>query len=376
MIGRTLLRLDRHRRVDRGEEAFAVQAGGDDRQRADAVLRQPVCGRGRRAAGDGRVDGRRERVEIRVGAARRAGVAAVLLDRCEAGLERRRRRVPDRLDRMRRGSEPEQHRSDRRQQDGVGADVLVPGAGAVQHGQRIEHGLEPDAQLGLARHVVELAERGPERRPFEIRHRHVGGAVLFPEAVDLDERGMVEAGEQTCLVDEAGQARLEGVEMPVGRGNSRRVVGAHGDRRREVLLDRDLALQRRVPAQVDDAERTLADQPIDLVVAQARAERQRVPGVRLRRRARLLEIGGRGHLVKVLLSRRRVGRGSRRCRCRAGLSRGGPGIVAPARWTPRRIGAASGPTKSRRHRAHRATIARSLRRCDGRRIPSLPSSAP
>ena len=97
-----------------------------------------------------------------------------------------------------------------------------------------------------------------------------------------------------------------------GRGHGRRVVGAHGDRRREELLDRDLALQRRVPAQIEDAEGALADQPRDLVVAQTRAERQRVPGVRLRRRARLLEIGGRGHLVNVLQSRRRVGRGSRR----------------------------------------------------------------
>jgi hypothetical protein len=126
VIGRTLLRLDRHRGVDRGQEAGAVETRGDDRERTQPVVGESVGGRRGLAAGDRRVDHGGERVEVGPRATRRRRLAAVLLDRGKARLQRRRGRVVHRLDRMRCGGEAEQDRAERRQQDLVRADVLVP----------------------------------------------------------------------------------------------------------------------------------------------------------------------------------------------------------------------------------------------------------
>jgi hypothetical protein len=131
VVGWALLGLDRHRSVDRGQEARAVEAGGDHRERAQAIVGEPVRGGRRLGAGDRRVDHGRQGVQVGPRAARRRGLAAVLLDRGEARLQGRRRRMVHRLDRMRRRREAEQDRAERRQQDLVGADVLVPGRALV-----------------------------------------------------------------------------------------------------------------------------------------------------------------------------------------------------------------------------------------------------
>src|ERR1019366_2086437 len=88
---------------------------------------------------------------------------------------------------------------------------------------------------------------------------------------------MVEAGEQTGLVDEALQAGLEGVETAIGIDDQARgAADARGHGGGHVLLDSDLALQGVVPGEVDDAKGALVDEAGDLVVAQPRADRQRV----------------------------------------------------------------------------------------------------
>src|ERR1019366_333249 len=88
---------------------------------------------------------------------------------------------------------------------------------------------------------------------------------------------MVEAGEQTGLVDEALQAGLEGVETAIGIDDQARgAADARGHGGGHVLLDGDLALQGVVPGEVDDAKGALVDEAGDLVVAQPRADRQRV----------------------------------------------------------------------------------------------------
>ena len=75
------------------------------------------------------------------------------------------------------------------------------------HGvQRVEERAQPRTQLGLVGRAAELGQRALERRAFVRRHHPVGRAVLFPEAVHLDERRVVEAREQLRVVDEALQA--------------------------------------------------------------------------------------------------------------------------------------------------------------------------
>ena len=179
------------------------------------------------------------------------------------------------------GAEAEQHRADRREDDAVGTDVLVPDAAVVQQGHGVEHRLQPGPQLRLSRHVVELGERVLEGRALVEGHHHVGGAVLFPEAVHLDQRRVIEAGEQPRLGDEALQAGLVGVRVAFrGHRHRGRAGGPGRHRDRQVFLDRDPALQDRVPGTVDDREAGFADHVGELVFAQPGAPRQRSSGRR------------------------------------------------------------------------------------------------
>ena len=84
--------------------------------------------------------------------------------------------------------------------------------------------------------------------PCEERHHHVGGAVVFPEAVDLDQRRMVEPREQPRLVDERAQADRVGFGERARAHRDLRPGAARRQRRRHVLLERDLALERVVAA--------------------------------------------------------------------------------------------------------------------------------
>jgi hypothetical protein len=87
---------------------------------------------------------------------------------------------------------------------------------------------------------------------------------------------MVELGQHPRLVDEAAQADVEGFALPLRAHRHRGVLAARGEQGGHVLLERDLAMQRMVLGQVDDAEAALADQVDDLELAEPRADRQRV----------------------------------------------------------------------------------------------------
>ena len=88
------------------------------------------------------------------------------------------------------------------------------------------------------------AARVAQRDALQERHHHVGGGVVFPEAVDLDQRRMVEAGQQARLVDERAQADRVGLGERARAHRDLRPGAARGERRRHVFLERDLALER------------------------------------------------------------------------------------------------------------------------------------
>ena len=111
---------------------------------------------------------------------------------------------------------------------------------------------------------------------LQVRHHHVGGGVVLPEAVDLDQRRMVEAGEQARLVDERAQADRVGLGERARAHRDLRPGAARRERRRHVFLERHLALERMVVGQIDDAEAADAEHAQDLELAEARARRQRV----------------------------------------------------------------------------------------------------
>ena len=139
----------------------------------------------------------------------------------------------------------------------------------------------------------------------------------------------------------------DGVDDDAARATTRsRALQPARHRRGHVLLDRDLALQRVVPAEVDDAAHPFADQPLDLVLAQTRSERQRVAG-RCVRRAHSLDFLDRGHRDQSAP----VGRAAS---VAIAAVRSGPGIVARAPPRDGLRGAARCATKSRQEGCSRA----------------------
>ena len=93
---------------------------------------------------------------------------------------------------------------------------------------------------------------------------------------------MVELRQQLGFVDEALHAGVEGFAVPLGARLDVGRAGAIGQRGRHVLLERDLAVERMVPGEVDDAEAAFADRLGDLEFAEPRA---RLEGQRMVRAA-------------------------------------------------------------------------------------------
>ena len=276
-------------------------------------------GRGRLAE-DHPVRDRGERVHVGPRALLDPRHVGVLLDRRIARLEDGGQGLRHVADDAAGGAEVEQQRPAGvgQKQDVVGRDVAVVDLHRVQHRERVAHRPQQAEDPGL----VGRRRHGPHdvahRRTFEKRHHHVGGAVGLPEPVDLEQRRMVELGEQLGFVDEAFHAGVEGFPMSLRASPDLRRAGTVGDRRRHVLLERHLAIERMVPGQIDDSETTLADGRLHLELKQARSGGQ---GDRMVRR----------HCCRQrrLRDRRGVFRCDRDGRWRAGSGRTG------ARRTPR-----------------------------------------
>ena len=144
----------------------------------------------------------------------------------------------------------------------------------------------------LARRHDHAGAHLAQRAALVVGHHHVGGAVVLPEAIDLDQRRVVEAGQHARFVDERAQAEGKGLGHRGRSHRHRQVAAAAGQRARHVLLERHFALERMVPGQVDDAEAAAAEHAANLELGHARAHRQRArrvgmeAGIRLGRRAR------------------------------------------------------------------------------------------
>src|ERR1019366_7425216 len=87
----------------------------------------------------------------------------------------------------------------------------------VQHRQRVEQGHEQRDDPRFSRRLGQAANRVAEGCAFQERHDHVGRSVGLPKTVDLEQRRVVELGEQTRLVDEAPEAGIERLLVPSER---------------------------------------------------------------------------------------------------------------------------------------------------------------
>ena len=172
------------------------------------------------------------------------------------------------------------------QQDVVGRDVAVEHAGAVQPLERVEDRLDDGAQPRLVgRRAPWPGAPAQQRAAGAVLHRHVGGAVRLPEPVHANQRGMVEGRQQARLVEERFERPLEllgavrasaAPTMPAGP----RAASSAGHE----LLERDLAQQRVVEREVDDAEAADAERAKDLELVETRSGGQQARVVETGRR--------------------------------------------------------------------------------------------
>ena len=245
--------------------------------RLGVVLHRPRRRWGRRNAEQQKVHDGAQRVEIGPRALAHLRHFGVLLDRRVAGFQDRGERLRAVADDMARGAEVEQDRlAHRRQQDVVGRDVAVVHAFVVQQLQRVEHRVDHPENPGFVGRVRHGLARVAQRDALQVGHHHVGGGVVFPEPVDLHQRRVVEAGQQTRFVDERTQPDRVGLGERGRAHRDHRPHTARGERRRHVFLQRDLALQRVVLGEVDDAEAAHPEHPQDLELAEACAGWQRI----------------------------------------------------------------------------------------------------
>ena len=270
-------RTDRQGPIDRFEERRReARVIGRPQQRHVDLHRTRGRRRWRRAA-DQVVDDGAQRVQIGPRALAQLHDLGVLLDRRVARLQDRGEGVRVIADDAARGAEVEQHRRlARRQQDVVGRDVAVIDALAMQQVERFENRVHHAAHPCLGRRLGHAASHIARGVAEQVRHHHVGGAVGFPEVIDLHQRRMIEAGQQPRFVDERSQAHR--IRFGIGRRSHRHhlALAARRERARHVFLQRHRALQRMVLREVDDAEAADPDHPQDLELAEARSGRQRV----------------------------------------------------------------------------------------------------
>jgi hypothetical protein len=193
------------RAIDRGQEMRAVAASRALDEGHVRIAEHPADGRRRRLPGDDPVHHRSEGVHVGPRTLLQARHFGVLLDGRVAGLEDGRQRLRHVANDPARGTEVEQQRPvvGRQQHDVVGRDVAVEALRRMQHPQRMKERLEQGQDPRLVGRLGEAAHRVAHGHAFVERHDHVRRAVRFPEAVDLDQRRVVELGEQLGFVDEA-----------------------------------------------------------------------------------------------------------------------------------------------------------------------------
>lgn len=229
-------------------------------------------GVGRLAAGDQPVQRRAQRVDVGPGALL---LVAVLFDRREAGRQHH-LGLLGRRGGLAGGAEVQQHQAAVRlaDLDVVRLDVAVQEAGGMHHRQPVQQRLQQVQQLLLAA----IPPRRPplaQRLAALVLQHHVGGLVGFEEARHPHDVGVAEGRQRPGLDEEAVQPELVELAVPRRRHRHRLVRGAEGDLGRQVFLDCHPGVQVHVGGEVGDAETALAQHPVDAVLVQTEAHRQR-----------------------------------------------------------------------------------------------------
>ena len=241
-------------------------------ERPVLVVEHAVEGAGRRRSGDRMIERGREAIDV--GPWPLLGRGHLLGRGIARREDRRHRRRPSRHRRAR-GAEVDQGRIALGvEQDVGGLDVAMQEAGGMDLLQPVEQRPQDAVELGWCDGTAfqALLQR-VARHQF---HDDVGGAVGLEEVEHAhDRRRALQGGERAALVDEALAAPAE-ILRHLGRARQHRdAVLADRQRRGQVFLDRDLAMELVVAGAIGDAEAALAQDRHDLVAADHLAGRQR-----------------------------------------------------------------------------------------------------
>ena len=273
---RAVGRARRQHPVNDVQEVLAAVGHGQRGQGRNVVVHRAGGGRRRRTAQQQKVQRGAQRVDVGPGALLHRAGFGVLFDGRIGRFEDGGQRLALVAEHAAGRAEVEQHGAAiGLDLDVVGRDVAVVDAFGMQllNGpqQRVQHAAQPGFIGRLGHGQPNFLDGAAAQH----RHGHIGRAIAFPEAVHLQQRRVVEAGQQPGFVDEGLQAQREGFSVGLRAYRDEHRLGAPGQRSRHVFLHRHFAFQGVVEGQVDNAEAAHAQQAAQFELTQTRARRQR-----------------------------------------------------------------------------------------------------
>jgi hypothetical protein len=169
-------------------------------------------------------------------------VFGILLQRRITRLEDHRQRLRPVADDPSGGTEIEQQRAPVGEQENVvRSNVAVKAVVVMNDLQRVEQRVDQGPQPVLGRGPGHLPQGLPEGNALVERHHHVCRAIPLPEAIHLDQRAVVELGEDSRFIDETAQTDGKGLGQACRLDGNRQTLDSRRQRGWHVLLQSDVA---------------------------------------------------------------------------------------------------------------------------------------
>ena len=261
--------------ADHVTQVFRIAVAAQGLNRLERVAHHAGNGLHRHAPCHREIQQAANGVDIGPRALRHGSIVGILLNRRKARLQHRGESLRHVGDHHARRAKIHQYRAPVGQHhDVVGRHVAVKAALAVQFLERQQNRVQGFAQPLFGRDVRRAVQDVAHRDAAVIAHRHVSGAVRLQVPEHLHQARMSEARQHLRFVDETGQPGGKGAALFLGFGLNGPVGSAQRERKRQVFLQRNHAVQRHVARTVDNAKAAFANHAGDLELAQTCSDRQ------------------------------------------------------------------------------------------------------
>ena len=151
--------------------------------------------------------------------------------------------------------------------DVVGRNVAMQEVGFVNCFECVEQRRDDRVEFFLPRRAPQRLQPRLEALTFLEMQHHVGGVVRAENPMHLDDVAVIEPRERLRLVYETIEAPVVVACATVRPGRRLEVLRPRGEIAREILLDADLARQRRLIGEISDAEAARAEDAHDFIIA-------------------------------------------------------------------------------------------------------------